>query len=78
MLFSSLKLACWPLLPEASDSGQMLLSALERTGFLAQHDSLEPLGLLGQLAAPLTKAVFISIMSFAYYRQSRNISYHLL
>lgn len=49
----------------------MLLGALEITGFLAQRDSLDPLGLLGAvLAAPLPKAVFISIMSFAYYRQS--------
>lgn len=48
----------------------MLLGALEITGFLAQHDSLEPLDLLGRpLAAPLLGTVFIPIMSFAYYRR---------
>lgn len=60
----------WPLLPAAPDSGQMLCGALEITGFLAQHDSLEPLGpARAAQAATLPRAVFISIMSFAYYRQ---------
>ena len=35
------------VLPEAPDSGQMLLGALEITGFLAQRDSPEPQDLLG-------------------------------
>lgn len=65
------------------DSGQMLRGALEIMGFLAQRASLEPPGLLGQhlqhlspLPPPPPAAVFISIMSFAYYRQSA-VSYHV-
>lgn len=55
----------------------MLRGALEITGFLAQRASLEPLGLRGQRLQHLSpQAVFISVMSFAYYRQLLSVSYH--
>lgn len=55
----------------------MLRGALEITGFLAQRASLEPPGLRGQRLQHLSpQAVFISIMSFAYYRQLLSVSYH--
>ena len=71
------------LLPEAPDSGQMLLGALEITGFLAQRDSPEPLDLLGPCLQHLSPKLCLFLLCHLLIIDSRlsdsqlSVSYHL-
>lgn len=77
-MFPRLWLALWSLLLEPPDSGQMLLGALEITGFLAQHDSLEPLGLLRQCLQYLTPKLCLFLLCHLLIIGSLlSVSYHL-
>ena len=71
-------MALWPLLPEAPDSGQVLLGALEITGFLAQRDSPEALDLLGPCLQHLSPKLCLFLLCHLLIIDSwLSVSYHL-